>query len=131
MTLTSEEWERLEELARKLEGYAAMFRSGKSPKDKSAADYHAADAEATRSALAEIRELRKLKVHCPDCGADYAATGVEAGCPCKLRARNEKLEQMAEAALQWWNATTEDEIGEGAEAIGGALEALREAGHDS
>lgn len=49
-----------------------------------------ADAEIEHLA-AEVEHLNKLRVHCEDCGADYAATGVEAGCPCKLTAKVEHL----------------------------------------
>jgi len=38
-----------------------------------------------QAAREEIEKLEKLKVHCPDCGADYAATGIEAGCPCRIQ----------------------------------------------
>ena len=40
---------------------------------------------------AEVERLQRLAVHCPDCGGDYAATGLEVGCPCKLRAEVERL----------------------------------------
>lgn len=33
---------------------------------------------------AEIARLTALRLHCDRCGADYAATGIEAGCPCQL-----------------------------------------------
>jgi hypothetical protein len=36
------------------------------------------------AAQKEIERLRKLMTHCPDCGADYAQTGLEVGCNCKL-----------------------------------------------
>lgn len=44
------------------------------------------------AAKERIAELESLKVHCPDCGADYAATGIEAGCPCKFVKRIAELE---------------------------------------
>jgi hypothetical protein len=40
---------------------------------------------------AEVERLQRRAVHCPDCGGDYAATGLEVGCSCKLRAEVERL----------------------------------------
>ena len=42
----------------------------------------------------EIERLSKLVVHCDDCGADYAETGIEAGWPCRLREENERLRAL-------------------------------------
>ena len=53
--------------------------------------------KANWKALAE--ELEKLKVHCENCGADYIATGLEAGCPCLLIARIKELESMDTSAF--------------------------------
>jgi len=44
-----------------------------------------------RKVKCEYDRLQRLFVHCPDCGADYAATGLEVGCSCKLRAEVERL----------------------------------------
>ena len=41
---------------------------------------------------AEVERLNKMRTHCENCGADYMATGIEAGCPCLLKAENERLE---------------------------------------
>jgi hypothetical protein len=81
---------------------------------------------AIRDALAEIKDLRqeiKIQNTCFGHDRDCYVMQIE-----ELRARNEKLERVAEAALQWWNATTEGEIVEGAQVVGDALVALREAG---
>lgn len=32
----------------------------------------------------EIQRLNAMRTHCEHCGADYLATGIEAGCPCRL-----------------------------------------------
>jgi len=40
----------------------------------------------------ENTKLNKLRTHCPDCGADYAITGLDNGCSCKLLKRIEELE---------------------------------------
>lgn len=48
---------------------------------------------------AEIERLNKMRAHCPDCGADFMATGIEAGCPCKLRAEVERLRKATEGTL--------------------------------
>jgi hypothetical protein len=51
---------------------------------------------------AEIARLNAMRTHCPDCGGDYMATGVEVGCPCKLRAEVERLKEdrdMARGAM--------------------------------
>ena len=48
--------------------------------------------EENRKQAKRIAELERLKVHCSDCGADYAATGIEAGCTCKFRKRIAALE---------------------------------------
>ena len=42
---------------------------------------------------ARVDELEKMCVHCENCGADYVATGLEAGCPCLLIARVKELEK--------------------------------------
>lgn len=42
----------------------------------------------------EVATLNAMRTHCPDCGADYMATGIEAGCPCKLKRENERLKAM-------------------------------------
>lgn len=41
----------------------------------------------------QLAKLNAMRTHCEDCGADYVATGVEAGCPCKLKARIAELER--------------------------------------
>jgi len=46
-----------------------------------------------RKVKCEYDRLQRLFVHCPDCGADYAATGLEVGCSCKLRAEVERLQR--------------------------------------
>jgi hypothetical protein len=56
---------------------------------------------------AEVERLQRLAVHCPDCGADYAATGIEAGCPCKLRAVMDGLE----ADRDFWQKQAEIQAG--------------------
>jgi hypothetical protein len=48
---------------------------------------------------AEIERLQRLAVHCPDCGGDYAATGLEVGCPCKLRAVMDGLVEALRAKM--------------------------------
>ena len=40
---------------------------------------------------AETAKLNAMRTHCPDCGGDYMATGIEAGCPCKLQTRVAEL----------------------------------------
>ncbi len=40
---------------------------------------------------AENERLNKMREHCENCGADYMATGIEAGCPCLLKAENDRL----------------------------------------
>ena len=42
--------------------------------------------ESRNAAEVTIARLRRLMVHCDKCGADYAATGLEAGCSCELQA---------------------------------------------
>jgi len=42
----------------------------------------------------EVERLNKMRVHCTRCGADYLATGVEAGCPCALQSEVERLRAM-------------------------------------
>ena len=42
-------------------------------------------------ARAEIERLNKMRTHCENCGGDYVATGLEVGCPCLLKAENERL----------------------------------------
>jgi len=57
--------------------------------------------EAVRRSLEEgsrVAHLERLVVHCEHCGADYAATGLEAGCPCLLRARVARLEEAIQIA---------------------------------
>jgi hypothetical protein len=39
---------------------------------------------------AENAKLNAMRAHCERCGADYLATGVEAGCPCILRAQRDE-----------------------------------------
>lgn len=59
-----------------------------------------ADADALIAALeAENARLRRLMVHCENCGADYAATGIEAGCPCAWRERAEAAERERDEAI--------------------------------
>jgi hypothetical protein len=48
---------------------------------------------------AEVERLNRMRVHCEHCGADYAQTGLEAGCPCKLRADAERF-------CWWFSAET-------------------------
>lgn len=45
---------------------------------------------------AEIERLNKMRTHCENCGADYMATGIEAGCSCKLAAENTSLKEQVE-----------------------------------
>ena len=47
---------------------------------------------------AERDALERLRVHCEHCGADYAATGVEAGCPCLVRAERDRLKAALSAS---------------------------------
>lgn len=68
----------------------------------------AKDAEIAALKL-EVERLNKMRTHCENCGADYMATGLEAGCPCKLKAENAALKekvaalekQLAAANLGW------------------------------
>lgn len=48
----------------------------------------------------EIEHLNQMRVHCPDCGADYLATGIEAGCPCKLKAEIEHLTEVLQKTAE-------------------------------
>jgi len=64
---------------------------------------------ALQQAIAEIRRLRadnarlnKARVHCEHCGADYLATGVEAGCPCKLKAEIERITVARDVYREHW-----------------------------
>lgn len=41
---------------------------------------------------AELDRLNKMRVHCGYCGADYMATGIEAGCPCRITAERDRLQ---------------------------------------
>lgn len=47
-------------------------------------------------AEAENSRLNRSRVHCENCGADYIATGIEAGCPCRLQAANASLREIVE-----------------------------------
>lgn len=51
---------------------------------------------ALRAKDAEIERLNKMRTHCENCGADYVAMGLEAGCPCKLKAENASLKAQLE-----------------------------------
>lgn len=42
----------------------------------------------------EVQRLNSMRTHCVDCGADYMATGVETGCPCKLHKELDRLRSM-------------------------------------
>ena len=42
--------------------------------------------------------LERLRVHCEHCGGDYAETGMEVGCSCRLLARIERAEQERDTA---------------------------------
>lgn len=46
--------------------------------------------------LKAIRDLKAQRASCPDCGADYLVTGIETGCPCKLKAENGRLRGIVE-----------------------------------
>lgn len=46
----------------------------------------------TQSLRQENEKLNAMRTHCPDCGWDYVATGVETGCPCRLKDRVAELE---------------------------------------
>jgi len=50
------------------------------------------DALIIMQAVRRIADLEAKMVHCPDCGGDYAASGIEVGCNCKLLARIAELE---------------------------------------
>ena len=50
---------------------------------------------------AEIERLNKMRTHCENCGADYMATGIEAGCSCKLAAENTSLKEQVERLSAW------------------------------
>ena len=55
------------------------------------------------AAEAEITRLNKMRVHCENCGADYMATGIEAGCSCRLQAQltsAAERERVLKEALQ-------------------------------
>lgn len=43
--------------------------------------------------------ISKMMVHCPECGGDYVATGLEVGCSCKLKRRIEDLESALHDVL--------------------------------
>lgn len=55
------------------------------------------DAEKLRAddLAATVETLNRLRVHCERCGADYLATGVEAGCPCQLAAITAERDNLA------------------------------------
>lgn len=48
---------------------------------------------------AENARLNKMRLHCEHCGGDYLATGIETGCPCKLRAENTNLKNAVKELL--------------------------------
>ena len=50
----------------------------------------------------EVERLNKMRVHCPDCGGDYMQTGIETGCPCRLRAEVERLREIHTMATMLW-----------------------------
>ena len=56
---------------------------------------------------AEVATLEKMRIHCERCGADYMATGIEAGCPCllltKLKAQEEALERACKLYCTWYD----------------------------
>jgi hypothetical protein len=51
-----------------------------------------------RAAEVERDALLKLKVHCPDCGGDYAATGLEVGCKCQVVKERDALRRVIDKA---------------------------------
>lgn len=65
-----------------------------------------------QEAQRRIATLEKLKVHCPDCGADYAATGIEAGCPCKILQERDRLQAQLNQAMELLerNGITRDDL---------------------
>lgn len=46
------------------------------------------------AAQAEVERLNKMRTHCDNCGADYLATGVEAGCPCLTMRLKDEVERL-------------------------------------
>ena len=40
----------------------------------------------------QIKMLEAMRTHCENCGGDYMATGIEAGCPCLLKAQVKTLQ---------------------------------------
>ena len=71
-------------------------------------------------ARAEIERLNKMRTHCENCGGDYMATGLEAGCPCLLKAENERLRKPVTVRCSYcgeiicteaeWNAKVPDHM---------------------
>lgn len=51
-----------------------------------------------KQAYEELERLRKMKTHCENCGADYLATGIEAGCPCVITAQRDACMGMLKLA---------------------------------
>lgn len=47
---------------------------------------------------AQLAALEAMRTHCTRCGADYVATGIEAGCPCLLQAKLDAIRALPE---QW------------------------------
>ena len=54
---------------------------------------------ASKQAERERDALLRLKVHCEKCGADYARTGLETGCPCELRRERDSARAEVERLL--------------------------------
>lgn len=50
-----------------------------------------------RNLRAEVERLNKLRAHCEHCGGDYAVTGIESGCPCRIIAERDELRAKLDA----------------------------------
>ncbi len=61
---------------------------------------------------AEIERLNKMRTHCENCGADYMATGIEAGCPCKLAVENTSLKAQVERLENILRGNTREDTAE-------------------
>ena len=94
-----EEWLRLRNLTHTVRGdtYAPAVAALLTAHNAAEAEVAAVTVEAFEwrdrclQAEAEVARLDAMRTHCEHCGADYLATGIEAGCPCRLVAEVARL----------------------------------------